>query len=314
MKIVVTGALGHIGSRLIRFLPDAFSQVEVVMVDNLSTDRYGSLFNLPQQGRYQLTECDILEADLRFIIKGADVVVHLAAMTNAPESFKNEKQVYRVNLEGTKLIAEACADENCPLIFPSTTSVYGTQFEVVDENCSETELKPQSPYAESKLRAEKMLDQLGKERGLRFIVCRFGTIFGVSPGMRFHTAINKFCWQAVLGQPITVWKTALNQKRPYLDLMDAMKSIEWIIQKQLYDRRVYNVLTINAAVQNILDAISKYIPDLSIQYVDAAIMNQLSYTVGCDRFKSTGFEFTGDLDRGIQETLKLLAGLKRSTP
>ena len=64
-----------------------------------------------------------------------------------------------------------------------------------------------------------------EKAGLRFITCRFGTIFGTSIGMRFHTAVNKFCWQAVIGQPITVWRTALHQYRPYLDLKDAVKAI-----------------------------------------------------------------------------------------
>ena len=34
--------------------------------------------------------------------------------------------------------------------------------------------------------------------------------------MRFHTAVNKSCWQAVMGQPLTVWETAYGQKRTYL--------------------------------------------------------------------------------------------------
>ena len=56
------------------------------------------------------------------------------------------------------------------------------------------------------------------KKGLKGVSCRFGTIFGASPGMRFHTAVNKFCWQAVMGQPITVWSTAYDQKRPYLEV------------------------------------------------------------------------------------------------
>ena len=114
-----------------------------------------------------------------------------------------------------------------------------------------SDLKPQSPYAEAKLEAEQLLDRLGAEKGLKFVTCRFGTIFGTSIGMRFHTAVNKFCWQAVMGQPLTVWKTALHQHRPYLDLGDAVKAINFIIQKKLYDGRIYNVVTTNSSVSNI---------------------------------------------------------------
>jgi len=141
---------------------------------------------------------------------------------------------------------------------------------------------------------------------------RLGTIFGTSIGMRFHTAINKFCWQAVTGQPITVWRTALDQRRPYLDLTDCVKAIEFVVQKDLFDGNIYNVLTLNATVREIVDIISANVDGVAIQYVDTRIMNQLSYTVLNDRFKALGFEFRGSLDKGIAETIELLGGIRSS--
>lgn len=311
MKIVITGALGHIGSKLIRELPSRIADAEFILVDDLSAQRYCSLFNLPDNVDYRFYELDILTADLRKLFSGADVVIHLAAVTNAAESFKDPMQVEMVNYSGTEKVAEACVDANCSLIFLSSTSVYGTQNEVVDEDCSLDELKPQSPYAESKLKAESLLSVLGETKNLRFVTCRFGTIFGISPGMRFHTAVNKFCWQAVTGQPVTVWKTALHQKRPYLDLNDAVEALSFIINRSLFDRRVYNVLTTNATVDDILTVISHYVPDVQINFVDTAIMNQLSYNVSMERFKKTGFECKGDLENGIRQTIELLKGVRR---
>lgn len=306
MKIVVTGALGHIGSRLIRTLPDQCPNSEILMVDDLSTQRYCSLFNLPSHGRYRFLEADVLAVDLDAILADADVVVHLAASTNAAGSFRNPEQVELVNLEGTKRVAQACARTSAPLIFLSTTSVYGTQAELVDEECPSEDLKPQSPYAESKLRAEYLLQSLGREQGLRFVICRFGTIFGISAGIRFHTAINKFCWQAVMGQPVTVWRTALHQHRPYLDLADAVDALTFIIRTQLYDSRIYNVVTTNTSVSAITEIIARLVPDLSLTYVDTEIMNQLSYHVCSRRFQEAGFIFRGDLANGIRETIELL--------
>jgi len=306
LKIVVTGALGHIGSRLIRELPTMFSGVEIVLIDNLSTQRYCSLFNLPTAGQYYFQEADVLTADLSSIFCGASVVVHLAAITDATNSFQIKEEVERVNFAGTERVAQACLQTDCALIFPSTTSVYGTQADEVDEDCPISDLKPQSPYAEAKLRAERLLQNLGEEEGLNFVICRLGTIFGTSLGMRFHTAINKFCWQAVMGQPLTVWRTALHQHRPYLDLGDAVEAIKFIIQKKLYDGRIYNVVTTNTSISSIVDMISVYVPDISLDYVDAEIMNQLSYEVSNYRFSNLGFEFKGDLEQGIERTIGLL--------
>jgi nucleoside-diphosphate-sugar epimerase len=306
MKIVVTGALGHIGSRLIRELPAAFPQAQIVMIDNMSAQRYCSLFSLPKEGNYSFVEGDVLEYDLEKLTDGADVAVHLAAITDAAGSFEIREKVEYENFTACKRVAEACLNTGTAIVHISSTSVYGTQKEVVDEECSESDLKPQSPYAETKLREENFLVSLGRSGGLRFVTCRFGTICGVSPGMRFHTAVNKFCWQAVLGQPLTIWTTAYDQKRPYLDLTEAVEALKFIISHDLFDGRIYNVLTANLTVRDIVDMIRQKVGDVEVQFVESPIMNQLSYEVLNKRFKSVGFEFHGDLEKAINETIELL--------
>jgi len=306
MKIVVTGALGHIGSKLIREIPDFVDQPEIVMIDNMMTQRYPSLFNLSKKATYNFVEENINNIDLSILLKGVDVVVHLAAITDAASSFTNADVVEENNFNSTKNLATVCADLGVPLFFPSSTSVYGTQKELVDENCSEEDLKPQSPYAITKLREEAVVKELAETRGLQHITCRLGTIFGTSPGMRFHTAVNKFCWQAAMGQPLTVWKTALDQKRPYLALDDAIRAISMILEKKLFDGRIYNILTCNSTVRNVVDTIKIFIPDVEITLVENQIMNQLSYEIGCDRIQAQGFKATDDLKTGVGATIKLL--------
>jgi len=306
MKIVVTGALGHIGSRVIREMPLVFPGAEIVMIDNLSTQRYCSLFNLPDKGNYSFFEADVSKIDLKSIIQGADVVLHLAAITDATSSFDNKAEVERVNFTTTVNVAEACMRVECPMIHLSSASVYGKQCDMVDEECSREDLIPQSPYADTKLKEEEYLQNLGETGKLRFITCRFGTICGISPGMRFHTAVNKFCWQAVMGRPLTVWRTALHQKRPYLAIDDALAAIQFIIKNDLFDQRIYNILTKNLTVNDIIQNIKKYISQIDIQYVDAEIMNQLSYEVSNLRFNNQGFESMGSVEKSIEETIGLL--------
>ncbi len=309
MKAVITGGLGHIGSRLIRELPSGFPGMEVVIVDNLATQRYVSLLDLPSTAKYLFAQGDVTTMDLTPALAGADVVIHLAALTDPGASFDHPEAMEQVNYVATQSVAEACARAGVALIHASSTSVYGTKKDRVDEDCGPEDISPQSPYAEIKRKEELFVEAMcrsGKLKGMSF---RFGTICGVSPGMRFHTAVNKFCWQAAMGQPLSVWKTAYEQKRPYLDLGDAVRAFQFVIQNNLFDGRIYNAVSVNASVRDVVETIGRYIRDPKIQLVDSRIMNTLSYDVLNTRFSEHGFAFHGKLEDAVRCTLQKLANV-----
>jgi UDP-glucose 4-epimerase len=308
MKILITGALGHIGSGLIHSIkPNEFEKV--YLIDNMSTQRYASLFNLSKEINFKFYEKDILKVDLESLIGKIDCIIHLAAITDAAGSFKRKDEIEEVNYIGTERVAEYCIRTNTKLLFPSTTSVYGSQSEVVDELCDSSELKPQSPYAEYKLKSEQMLKKMGEDENLKFVSCRFGTIFGTSVGMRFHTAVNKFCWQGVMGQPLTVWKTAMNQKRPYLGVSDAVKAIKFIIEKNIFNGEIYNIVSSNNTVGEIINIIRDLVPNIKVELVESEIMNQLSYNVKSDKIKKLGFNTSNDIHKHIKNTIEQFSAL-----
>jgi UDP-glucose 4-epimerase len=309
VKAVITGGLGHIGSRLIRELPMAFPGMEVVIVDNLATQRYVSLFDLPTTAKYLFVQGDVTKINLAPVFAGADVVVHLAALTDPGASFDHPEAMELVNYAATQRIAECCAEMAVPLIHASSTSVYGTEKNAVDEDCGLEDISPQSPYAETKRKEELFVEGMCRSGKLKAMSFRFGTIFGASPGMRFHTAVNKFCWQAALGQPLSVWKTAYDQTRPYLDLGDAVRAVQFVIKNKLFDGHIYNAVSINASVRDVVDTIGRYIPNLKIELVDSRIMNTLSYEVHNTRLGQRGFEFQGKLDEAVRATLQRLANV-----
>ncbi len=311
MKCVITGALGHIGSALIRKLPDLFDNPSIVMIDDLSTQRYASLFNLPTTASYEFIEGKVQSVDWTKILKDADVVIHLAATTDASGTANKPELVYDNNFSGTQAVAQACLLFGVPLIFPSTTSVYGSQEKVVDELCAE--LQPQSPYADCKIKEESLLRQMCQQEGLKVAICRLGTIYGISQGMRFHTAVNKFCWQAVVKQPLTIWETALDQKRPYLSLDDAVHALAWIVKNNLFTGEIYNIVTGNHTVRQVVSMIEESNGKCEISLVKHAIMNQLSYEVISDKFKTTGFTFSGSLKKGVEDTVCLIRNASKQS-
>ena len=68
----------------------------------------------------------------------------------------------------------------------------------------------------------------------------------------------------------------------------------------------FNVLTQNSTVEEVVEFIKIYTPNLIIEFVDSSIMNQLSYEVSNTKFVNTGFTFMGDLQNSIEDTIKLL--------
>jgi nucleoside-diphosphate-sugar epimerase len=304
MKIVVTGALGHIGSRFIHAMrPGEYSRV--LLLDNLATRRRNSLFGLPGGVPFRFIEEDVLSADLPRLLDGFDAVVHLAAIADAGTSYAKPDEVERVNYEGTLRVAEACRVTGAGLFFPSTASVYAPHAGIAREDGPDADIAPQTPYAAGKRRAEILLREMN-ERGLRHTVGRLGTIFGASPGMRFHTAVNRFVWQACMGQPVTVWRTAMEQRRPYLDVLDAAAAISFLTRRKLFDGAIRNITTSGATVSDVLGILRRRVPDLDTRLVESPAMNALTYDAPSERLLREGFVFTGSLERGIGETVDLL--------
>lgn len=299
MKILITGGCGHLGSFLIRKLSENH---ECIVVDDLSTQRFCSLFNL--KNKIKFLNKDIDDIDF-FDLKNIDIVIHLAAVTDAANSFKNKEELESVNIQKTKKLIDKCSLSSIKkFIFPSSTSVYGVASDIVTEDNDEY-INPQSPYANSKIQIENYLKEKYK---FPYIIFRFGTIFGNSEGMRFHTAINKFCYEVSLGLPITVWKENYEQYRPYLGLEDMYKSIDLFINNDIINQ-TYNVVSENLKLSDIVSFISEK-NNISINFVDTPLLNQFSYNVDFSKIKNNGYNPTCKVKDSIYETLELLKNLK----
>jgi UDP-glucose 4-epimerase len=257
MKIIITGACGHIGSYVTDKINGIKKIKEVILIDNLNSQRYSSLFNLKKNIKFSFYNIDLSRESLNKF-KKINLIIHCASLTNAEGSFSVKKEM--------------------------------------------------SPYAEIKLIEEKLLKS--NRNKLKYMSFRFGTIAGVSKGMRFHTAINKFCFNASLNQKIHVYKTAYNQYRPYLSLKDAFKVFKFCIEKNIYKNEVYNALSGNFTVKQIIKMIQKYKKRTGIKFVNTAIMNQLSYHVDNKKLKKLGLNLQSDVKNDIKDTLKLFNSLK----
>lgn len=305
MNIIITGCLGHIGSYIISNLSRINKLKKIYLIDKNTNNKINTLFNLKTNKKIFYIHDDLLNPKKLFKIKNINIVLHLASITNAEVSLTNKKQYFENNLGCFKNVIKFCNMNNSKLIHISSTSIYGDQSEFVNENSKY--IKPQSPYAKIKFLEEQILK---KNKKIKYVSLRFGTICGYSLGMRFHTAINKFCLQTILGEKITVWKTAIDQYRPYLSIDDAFKTINFFIKKNLFPRDVFNVLSENLTVRQIIRLINKNGQKTSIKYVNSKIMNQLSYKVDKSKIEKLGIHLNSKIKKDINKTLKSLIKIK----
>tara|TARA_X000001036_G_scaffold402552_1_gene408425 strand:+ start:458 stop:1390 length:933 start_codon:yes stop_codon:yes gene_type:complete len=297
MKILITGGLGHIGSYILKNIKKLRIVKKIYIIDNLSTQRYSSLFDVESKNKkIYFIEKDLSKKNSLNKFKKVDVVLNLASMTDAAGSLKIKNKIYKNNLGIFNNVLDYCKKNSSKLIHISSTSVYGEQKGVVDENCQF--LKPKSPYAEIKLIEENKLRKIKKN--FKFITYRFGTISGFSAGMRFHTVVNKFCLSSSLGIPLPVWKGALNKPKPYLSLSDAFLVIKYTLEKNFFKNDTYNILSENLTLQQLISYFKKNKKKISIEYQKSKLINQFPYEISNKKFTNEAFKLKSKISNDIK--------------
>jgi UDP-glucose 4-epimerase len=305
MVVLVTGGSGYVGSLLIRRLPfEKGFEGEVVRVfDNMAGDKYFSLFDLPEGADYEFVLGDLTRAeDLRKALADVELVFDLAGITSVPLSFKLSEETKKVNVEGAKNLLEVALSSGVKkVVYSSSAAVYGDVNGLVDESHP---CKPASPYAESKLLAEQLYLEAHRERGLDVAVLRFGTVYGFAPGIRFDTVVNRFAFLAAIGSPLTVWKGAESALRPYLYVGDAVGALTLAARRKEAGGSVFNVVTENAALSDVVAAVKETVPDCVVQYVEPPYQQQISYGLIDSKIRSLGYEPRGSLNIGVKEVVE----------
>ncbi len=303
MRILVTGACGHIGSYIIENIYKIKKVKKIILVDNFLDGKIHSIFNLKDRKKFIISSKDLTIKNSLNSFKKIDIIIHCASITNAAGSFYIKDKMFKNNLGCMSTVINYCKKNKTKLIHFSSTSVYGKQTNVVDEECEKKFLIPQSPYAEIKLIEENMLKKNSKN--LVYNTFRLGTIGGISKGMRFHTAINQFCLNASLNNPIKIYKGAYDQYRPYLTLGDTFKTLKFVIENNFFKNDIFNILSNNYTVRQIIDIIKKYKPNLKIKFVKTKMLNQLSYKVKKEKIEKFGLKINSNIEKDIKKTLDL---------
>lgn len=171
MKVLVTGSSGFLGGYIIEELIRLECEIDTLGLSNTATITANISEGIPE------------------ISTSYDLVIHVAGKAHVVPKTEVEKQsFYEVNLEGTQNLLNAHIIPPKHFVFISTVSVYGLDF---GEGISEdSPLNALDPYGESKILAEKLITDWGKEKGIITTILRLPLLFGVNPPGNLKMMIN----------------------------------------------------------------------------------------------------------------------------
>lgn len=252
--VLVTGAGGFIGSRLVQKLVESGAKVSA-FVRYTSRPEFGNLTFLPPEIFQQIK---IIRGDLEDhsavdkAVEGVDLVFHLGALISIPYSYVHPVENVRTNILGTLNVLEACRHRGVKLIHTSTSEVYGSALRVpIDE---EHPLQAQSPYAASKIGADKLVESYYRSFGVQSVTVRPFNTYG--PGQSNRAVIPTIITQALTSNQIHLGNLTTRRDFTYLD--DTVDGFFKAASSGKWDGQVYNLgtgfeVTIGDVAQQIFD-------------------------------------------------------------
>jgi len=230
MRTLVTGAGGFIGSHLVEMLVEKGADVCALLRYNAEAN-IGNLRLLSPKFRREIriVHGDLNDAEFVCrLVANRDVVFHLGALIAIPHSYSSPRSYVETNVGGTLNVLEAVRRNETPrLVHTSTSEVYGSACYVpIDEAHP---LQAQSPYAATKIAAEKLVESYTRSFGVKAVVVRPFNTFG--PRQSARAVIPTVIGQA-LGGPEVI---QLGATAPIRDLTYATDTVSGLIEAATAD-------------------------------------------------------------------------------
>lgn len=308
-KVLVTGAEGFIGSHLTERLVELGADVTALVQYN-SFNNWGWIDTFDKEilNSIKVETGDIRELDgMNRIIKGQEVVFHLAALIAIPYSYLSPMAYVRTNVEGTVNVLEACRNHDVQkIIHTSTSETYGTALYVpIDEKHP---MQGQSPYSASKIGADKMAESFYRSFNMPIATIRPFNTYG--PRQSARAVIPTIISQILSGKN----EIKLGSLSPTRDFNYVKDTAEAFVKIAESDRTIGEVInagsnyeiTVGDTVKKIIDIIGK---DVKIICDEERLRPEKSEVnrLWADNTKIkelTDWTPNYSIDRGLEETVK----------
>jgi nucleoside-diphosphate-sugar epimerase len=299
---LVLGGAGYIGSILVRQLLQAGRRVRVL--DSLV---YGdtSIHALLRHPNFELRVGDCRKIqDVVGAVKGADSIVHLAAIVGDPACEVDRQTSLQINYAATRMLIEVARGNGIKrFVFASSCSVYGATDLLMDEN---SHVQPISLYGQTKVDSEEALLEAHAD-GFYPVILRLATVFGLSYRPRFDLVVNLLTARACEEGTITICNGA--QWRPFIHVRDVAGGIAKVLDAPLSLIRgeILNLgdTRMNQQLSAVADKVLAVFPNTKVVHTENS--DRRNYRVSFEKIRrELNFECSISLEQGIQELRRAL--------
>jgi nucleoside-diphosphate-sugar epimerase/SAM-dependent methyltransferase len=296
-KIVITGGLGYIGTELCKLYSGEARFTDITVIDKaFASDRVRQL----KHWGIKYVQRSILD-DLSDVLADADVVIHLAGITDVAYvktdmDEERDKEIRATAVNGTRNVINS-VKKSCKIIFPSTHVVYEGLSETTRDIDEDKLTCPVLTYAKCKLQSEIDLALSGVD----YIILRLASVYGYSgDAMRLSIMPNLFSKIASQNGTIKLYSGGV-QLKSLVPLIDVVRCIKFMAESTI-SCETFHLSKDSVTVKQVADLCKEINPKLNIVSTDDEIPN-LGYTISNKKLLATGFKFRGDLRSSLEEMI-----------
>ena len=268
-KVLITGGAGFIGSNLCEYFLD--KNFQVVCLDNFATGHKKNIEQFIRNNDFTFIEGDIRNyKDCEKAVKGADFVLHQAALGSVPRSIKDPLTSNEVNVNGFLNMLQASKEEGVKrFVYAASSSTYGDSESL--PKIEDVIGKPLSPYAITKYVNELYAEIFSKTYGIETIGLRYFNVFGrkQDPNGAYAAVIPKFVMQFMNHEsPVINGDGNYSRDFTYIDNVIQMNELAMLSKNPKAVNTVFNTAygdrtTLNQLVTILREELSFFDPEIA---------------------------------------------------